>query len=70
MVRTAARDTDCALVRVLDYIVISAMNTDIKVTLNFISAGLRCYTMILLTLKASYIAASLKVDINIVILFI
>ena len=70
MIRTAARDTDCALVRVLDHIVISAMSTSAEVTLNLISAVLRCHMMILLTLKVSYNTAFLRVDINIVILII
>ena len=70
VIRTAARDTDCALVRVLNYIVISAMSTSTEVTLNFILAVLRCCIIILLTLEASHNVAFLRVDINIVILVI
>ena len=70
MIRTAARDTDCALVRVLDDIVICAMSTSIEVTSNFISAVLRHHMMILLTLKVSHNTAFLRVDIDIVILII
>ena len=70
MIRTAARDTGCALVRVLDYIIISAMSTSAEVMLNLISAVLRHHMIILLTLEASYNTAFLRVDINIVILII
>ena len=70
MIRIAVKNTDCALVRVLNYIVISAMSFSIEVTSNLISAVLRYYTMILLTLKVLYNIAFLRVDINIVILII
>ena len=66
MIRTVIRDADHTLVRVLDYIVISAMSTSTEVTLNPISAVLRHCMMILLTLKAMYNMAILRVDINIV----
>ena len=70
MIRVTARNTGRALVRVLDHTVISAMSTCTKVTSNSILAVLRCCTMILLTLVASYNTVFLRVDINIVILFI
>ena len=71
MIRTAARDTDHTLVRVLNYIVFSAMSTtSTEVTLNLILAVLRYYTMILLILEASHNTAFLRVDINIMILII
>ena len=70
MTRTAARDTSCALVRVLNYTIISAMSTGAEVTLKLISAVLRCYIIILLTLKVSHNVTFLRVDINIVILII
>ena len=70
MIRVAARNADCALVRVLDYRVISALSTIAEVTLNLILAVLRYCTMILLTLVTSHNAAFLRVDINIVILFV
>ena len=65
-----ARDTGCALVRVLNYIFISAISNSAEVTSNFISAVLRCHTMILLTLEASHNIIFLRVDINVVILII
>ena len=70
MARTAARDIDCTLVRILDYIVISAMSTDAEVTSNLILTVLRCYTMILLKLEATHNTAFLRVDIIIMILII
>ena len=70
MARTAARDTDHTLARVLDYTVISAMSISAKVTSNLISAVLRHHIMILLTLEASHSVAFLRVDINTVILII
>ena len=66
----AARDASRALARVLDHTVISAMSTSTEVTLNLISAVLRCHIMVLLTLEASHYTAFLRVDINIVILLI
>ena len=68
MTRTAARDTGCALVRVLDYTVISAMSISTEVTSNLILTVLRHHTIVLLTLEVSHNVAFLRVDINIVIL--
>ena len=70
MIRIAARDTGCALVRVLNYTVVSAMSTSVEVTSNLISAVLRFYMMILLTLEASHNMTFLRVDIDIMILII
>ena len=70
MIRIAARDTDYALVRVLDYIIISAMSISTKVTSNLILAVLRCHIIILLTLEALYNATIFRVDIKIMILII
>ena len=70
MTRITARDTGCALVRVLNYINISAMSTSAEVTSNTILTVLRCYIMILLTFEVSHNAVFLRVDINIVILII
>ena len=70
MVRTAVRNTGCALIRVLNYTVISAISTSAEVTSNLISAVLRCYTIILLTLVTLYNMIFLRVDINIIILII
>ena len=70
MIKTGARNTSLTLVRVLDYTVVSAMSTSVKVTSNLFSAVLGHYTVILLTLKISYNAAFLRVDINVVILII
>ena len=65
-----ARDTGCALVRVLNYIIISAISTSAEVTSNSILTVLRCYIMILLTFEISHNTVFLRVDINIVILTI
>ena len=46
------------------------MSISAKVTLNLISAVLRYYMIILLTLEASHNIVFLRVDINIVILII
>ena len=70
MIRIVTRDTGCTLVRFLDYTVICAMSTDAEVTLNLISAVLKCHTIILLMLEASHNIAFLRVDINIMILII
>ena len=70
MARAAARNASCALIRVLDHIVISAMSTSVKVTSNLISAVLRCHMIILLTLVTLHNTAFLRVDINIVILVV
>ena len=70
MTRTAARDADHALARVLDYIVISAMSTSVEVTSNLISAVLRHHTMVLLALEVSHNVTFLRVNIDIVILII
>ena len=70
MVRIAARDTDHAIIRVLDYTIISAMSTSTKVTSNLILVVLRCHIVILLTLEALHNAAFLRVDIKIMILVI
>ena len=70
MIKTAARNAGRALVRVLDYIVISAISTSIKVTLNLILIVLRYHTIILLTLVTLYNMTFLRVDINVVILII
>ena len=70
MARAAARNTGCALVRVLDYTVVSAMSTSAEVTSKPISAVLRCHMMILLTLVASHNVTFLRVDINVVILIV
>ena len=70
MTKTAARETDHTLVRVLDYTVISAMSISAEVTLNLILTVLRHHTMILLTLKVSHNVTFLRVNISIVILII
>ena len=70
MIRITARNTSCTLVRVLDYTVISVMSISAEVTLNSISAVLRYYMMIFLTLVASHNVIFLRVNINIVILII
>ena len=70
MIRAAARNTGHTLVRVLNHTVISAMSISAEVTLNLISAVLRCCMMILLTLVASHNIIFLRVDINIVILIV
>ena len=46
------------------------MSTSTEVTLNSISAVLRCHMIVLLTLEATHNAVFLRVDINIVILII
>ena len=46
------------------------MSTSVKVTLNLISAVLRHYIIILLTLEVSHNTAFLIVDINFIILII
>ena len=68
--RTAARNTGCTLIRVLNYTVVSAMSISVKVTSNLISALLRHHMIILLTLIASYNVTFLRVDIDVVILII
>ena len=70
MIRIAARDTDRTLVKVLNHTVIRIMSTSAKVTSNLISAVLRHYMIILLTLKVSHNVTFLRVDIDIVILII
>ena len=70
MIRTAARDTGHTLIRVLNHTVIRAISISAEVTLNLISAVLRYYMIILLTLEASHNVTFLRVDINIVILII
>ena len=70
MVRTAAKKTGCALVRVLDYTVTSAMSTSVEVTSNFILIVLRHHMIVLLTLVALHNAVFLRVDINVIILVI
>ena len=70
MIRAAARNTGCALVRVLNHIVISAISTSAEVLLNSISVVLRCHIIILLTIVALHNTAFLRVDINIIILVI
>ena len=70
MIKTVIKNTGYALIRILDYTVISAMSISIKVTLNLILAVLRSYMMILLTLVTSHNMIFLRVDINIVILII
>ena len=67
---TAARDTGCALARVFNYTVISAMSNSAEITLNLISAVLRYCMIILLTLEASHNMIFLRVDINVIILII
>ena len=70
MIRTVAENADYALVRVLNYIVISAMSSSAEVTLNLIAAVLRHHIMILLTLVALNNMTFLRVDDNIMILII
>ena len=65
-----ARNTDHTLIRVLNYTVVSAISTSAEVISNSIFAVLRHYIMILLTLVTLYIAASLRLDIDVVTLFI
>ena len=68
MTRAVTSNTGCALVRVLNYIIISASSTSAEVILNLISAVLRCCTIILLTLVISHNVTFLRVDINVIIL--
>ena len=70
MLKTVVRNADHTLVRVPDHIVIIAISTSIKVTLNLISAVLKHHTMIILTLEVSHNVIFLRVNINIVILII
>ena len=70
MIRAAARNVSHSLVRVLDYTEISAMKTSAEVISNLISAVLRYYMMILLTLVASHNVIFLRVDIDVVILIV
>ena len=70
MIKTVIRDTGHTLIRVFDYIVISAMSISAEVTSNFILTVLRHYIIILLTLKVSYNVIFLRVDIDIIILII
>ena len=70
MIRTVTRNADYALVRVLNYTVISAISISVEVTSNPILAVLRHHTIILLTLVASHNVTFLRVDIDIVILII
>ena len=70
MIRIAVRDTGCALVRVLNYTVVSAMSTSAEVTSNLILAVLRCCMMILLTLVKLHNVIFLRVNIDIIILII
>ena len=70
MIKIVIRDAGCTLVRVLNYIVISAISTSAEVILNLISAVLRYYMIILLTLEASHNVVFLRIDINIMILII
>ena len=70
MIRAVARNAGHTFVRVLNHTVVSAMSISAEVTLNLISAVLRCHMIILLTLVASYNVAFLRVDINIVILIV
>ena len=70
MIRTVTENASCALVRVLNCIVISAMSFSAEVTLNLIAAVLRHYMMILLTLIALNNMTFLRVDDNIMILII
>ena len=70
MIRAVTRNTGCALVRVLNHTVISAMSISAEVTLNLILAVLRHCMIILLTLVVSHNVIFLRVDINVVILII
>ena len=70
MTRTAVRNVYHILIRVLDYTVVSAISTSAEVILNLISAVLRHYIMIVLTLVTSHKVILLRVDINIVTLII
>ena len=70
MISVTARNAGQPLVRVLNNIVVSAINSSAEVTLNLISAVLRHCIIILLTLKTLYNTAFLRVDINIVILIV
>ena len=70
MTSVTARNTSCTLIRVSNNIVFSAMSISVKVTSNLISAVLRQYIIILLTLKASYNAAFLRIDINVILLVV
>ena len=64
------RNTGHTLIRVLNYIVVSAISISVEVILNLISAVLRCYIIVLLTLVILYNVTFLRVDINIVIFII
>ena len=70
MIRTVARNTDYALIKVLNYIVVSAISTSTKFTSNLILVVLRYYIMILSTLVTSHNMIFLRVNINIIILII
>ena len=70
MIKIITRNADCTLIRVLNCIVISAISTSTEVTLNLISAVLRYYMIVFLTLVASHNMIFLRVNINIVILII
>ena len=70
VIRAVTRNTDCALVRVLDHTVISAISTSAEVISNPILAVLRHHMMILLTLVASHNMTFLRVDIDVVILIV
>ena len=70
MIRIAVKDTGCALVRVLNHTVVSAMSASAEVTSNLILSVLRCCMMILLTLVKSHNVTFLRVNIDIIILII
>ena len=69
VVSVAARNTDYTLIRVLDNTVVSAISFSVEVILNLNLIVLRCYTMILLTLKVSHNIIFLRINIDIVILY-
>ena len=61
-----ARNTDCALIRVLDNTIISVISSSAEVTSNLILAVLRHHMIILLTLKVLYNMIFLRININVV----
>ena len=65
-----ARNAGCALVRVLNNLVVSAISSSTEVTSNLILTVLRHYMIILLTLKVSHNVTFLRIVINIVILIV
>ena len=70
MISVTAKNASCALVRDLNNIIISAVSSSTEFTSNLVSAVLKHYIMILLTLKASHNVIFLRISIDIVILIV